>query len=409
MIMILLVSVALYGLFCGWLPAAALVLCAFACFLAARKVRNNKPLLILSVSGIAGVMLLSRLSRYASFRSLSLFAVFGLSYFGLQMISYLVDCYRGKTEAERNPLTVMAYVLYFPLMYVGPINRFGDIRNSLEKYQGTLRDNIYDGLYRISWGLFKKYLVASRLAALFEPLISERVRGISVLAVLTAYSVQLYCDFSGGTDMVIGISRILGIEVSENFDNPFSAESIREFWRRWHMTLGSFLRDYVYIPLGGNRKGRLRRYLNTVITFTVSGLWHGINYLLWGLLHGLLAGSDWKIENRFLARTVNFLLVSLLWCFFVYPDTVTALKMLVSVFTSFNLQPLIALLKDNVVMLALVGVLITVLFVKESSAKGKTLPDEWKFAVACALVLLTAALGAYGVGYEVSDFIYSRF
>ncbi|MBO4537764.1 MAG: MBOAT family protein, partial [Erysipelotrichaceae bacterium] len=374
---------------------------AAACFLAALRIRGNKPLLILSVGAIITVMLLSRLSRYKAFSGLSLFALFGLSYFGLQAISYLVDCYRGKTAASRDILLVMAYVLFFPLMYVGPINRFEQLKDSLEDYQGNLRENIPAGLYRISWGLFKKFLLASRLAVLAEPLISERVTGLPVLVILLAYSIQLYCDFSGGVDMVIGISRIMGVELSENFDHPFAAQSIREFWRRWHISLGAWFRDYVYIPLGGNRKGKLRRYVNTVITFTVSGLWHGANYLLWGLLHGLLAGSDWKLKNRFLARAVNFLLVSLLWCFFVYPDTLSALKMAGSILTSFNLQPLIELLAGHLRELMIITGGVILLFLAESRQKQPA--DEWKFAAACGLILLTAALGAYGVGYEVTD------
>ena len=189
-------------------------------------------------------------------------------------------------------------------------------------------------------------MIASRLGVIVSAVSADpdRYDGAFALAAMLLYAVQLYADFSGGIDIVLGVSRMLGIRMSENFDAPYFSQSVSEFWRRWHMTLGTWLREYVYIPLGGSRRGRLRKFRNTMAVFLVSGIWHGGGYLLWGLIHGILVflGDSFKTKSKLLNRALSFLLVSLLWSFFIWPDTADALRMAGSVFTVFNYNVLFA-------------------------------------------------------------------
>lgn len=219
--------------------------------------------------------------------------------------------------------------------------------------------------------------------------------------------------------MVLGISGILGVPLSENFDVPYFAESFQEFWRRWHMTLGGWLRDYVYIPLGGNRKGKLRKLLNLVVTFLVSGLWHGAHYLLWGALNGLFVACGEKLKTKWktLNRILMFLAVSFLWSFFVWPDTVTALKMVASVFTQFNGAAFVAgigelgLTGGDWIVLAVAALVLWCcdVFRKRLAAWYGSLPAAAKTALICSLGLLVLVFGMYGIGFDAQAFIYSSF
>ena len=219
--------------------------------------------------------------------------------------------------------------------------------------------------------------------------------------------------------MVLGISGILGVPLSENFDRPYFAESFREFWRRWHMTLGGWLREYVYIPLGGNRKGKLRKVINSVVTFLVSGLWHGAHYLLWGALNGLFVslGDRCKTRWKTLNRIGMFLAVSLLWSFFVWTDTLTALKMVFSVVTDFNFGAFAAGISELGLTggdWLVLGVATAVLWLgdlmREKLIEGyKNLCPAGKTAVICGLGLLVLVFGMYGIGFDAQAFIYSSF
>ena len=233
------------------------------------------------------------------------------------------------------------------------------------------------------------------------------------------YSIQLYADFSGGIDMVLGVSRMLGIRLSENFRSPYLSESIAEFWRRWHITLGAWFRKYVYIPLGGSRKGALRKALNTMAVFLVSGIWHGIEYLLWGIGHGIgvLFGTKLQTKSKLLNRLGTTLVVSLLWSFFIWPTAAISTKMLLSLFTTFNYGAFFAgigslglTLGDWIVL----AVAVTVLTVYDGWAdKWLTLWNKlrpWqKTAVICVLALTIVLFGMYGIGFNAESFIYSRF
>lgn len=207
--------------------------------------------------------------------------------------------------------------------------------------------------------------------------------------------------------------------MSENFDAPYFSQSVSEFWRRWHMTLGGWLREYVYIPLGGSQKGKLRRFLNIMVTFLVSGIWHGGGYLLWGLLHGILVffGDKFKTKSRTLNHIVTFLLVSFLWSFFIWPDTVTVLRMSGSIFTVSNYNGLfegisgMGLAVGDWIVLGVACLLLWLYDWKSRCLKEKfcTFSPATKVGVICLLTLTVLTFGMYGIGFSVSEFIYSGF
>ena len=347
--------------------------------------------------------------------------VLGISYFTLKIISYNVDVYRGKYPAERNFFRYSMYVTYLPQIYQGPIERY-DIfaANAFEKRNITW-EGISSGALRVLWGLFKKLTIAARAGVIVSAIAAapEKYKGAFALLAMVLYSVQLYADFSGGIDMVIGLSRMLGIGVSENFNVPYASESFQEFWRRWHMTLGSWLREYVYIPLGGNRKGKLRKWINTIVTFLVSGLWHGGAYILWGLFNGIFVSLGEKCKTRWkqLNRMVTFLLVSVLWAFFVWPDGMTALRMMGSLVTTFNYGDLV----EQIGQLGLNGGEWGVFLGATAGLwlwdfRGEPLHRKWhdlgpagRLALMGGLGLVILIFGMYGIGFDAQAFIYSKF
>ena len=291
-VLIFFVGLAVYA---GYgLAGFAYLMCAvLISYGAGRLMTRYRWMLWVSLIFHGGVLALMKLQPLTG---MELPVVLGISYFTLKIISYNVDVYRGKYPAERNLFRYSMYVTYLPQIYLGPIERY-DIfaANAFEKRNITWED-ISSGALRVLWGLFKKLAIAARAGVIVSAIAAspEKYKGAFALLAMVLYSVQLYADFSGGIDMVIGLSRMLGIGVSENFDVPYASESFQEFWRRWHMTLGSWLREYVYIPLGGNRKGKLRKWSNTIVTFLVSGLWHGGAYILWGLFNGIFVSLGEK-------------------------------------------------------------------------------------------------------------------
>lgn len=220
----------------------------------------------------------------------------GISFYTFQIISYYVDVYRGDVQAEHNFVDFAAYVTMFPQLIAGPIVRFSSIQKELKQRESTC-EKISDGAGRFVCGLCKKVLIADNLGILVSYL--EKVKeGYWILAV--AYMLQLYYDFSGYSDMAIGLGKMLGFTFPENFDHPFISKSITEFWRRWHMTLGGWLRDYVYIPLGGSRVSVPRWCFHMFVVWFLSGLWHGAgwNFVLWGLYFGVLLTVE-KLITKF--------------------------------------------------------------------------------------------------------------
>jgi len=356
------------------------------------------------------------------FRLISFFpAPLGISYFTLQIISYNVDIWRGKCQPEKSFFRYLLCVAYLPRLFLGPIERQTQMSRALFEERRITWDGLSSGAARALWGLAKKLIVASRAGVVVSAISAapDTYRGSFALAAMLLYSVQIYADFSGGIDIVLGVSRMLGIRLSENFRTPYFSQTIQEFWRRWHITLSSWLRDYVYIPLGGNRKGKIRKTVNAVITFLVSGLWHGTNYLLWGLIHGLLAalGDRCKTKWKLLNQVITFLLVSLTWSFFVWPDTGTALKMLGSLVTVFNYGALLSgigelgLVAGEWIVLIAAAAALWCCDAMQERIRGffDRLRPAGRVAVAGTLILTILIFGMYGIGFDAEAFIYSKF
>ena len=207
-------------------------------------------------------------------------------------MGYMFDVYRRKTEPERHWGTFATFIVFFPQLVAGPIERAGEMLPQLHHYKNFEYKRATSGLKLMAWGLFKKVVVADRLATLVDPVYANPgVVSAPMLVLATlAFGYQIYCDFSGYTDIAIGSAEVMGITLRPNFRAPYHAASLHEFWTRWHMSLSTWFRDYVYIPLGGNRVSAARWAFNILVVFALSGIWHGANwtFVLWGLYHGLL-------------------------------------------------------------------------------------------------------------------------
>jgi len=215
----------------------------------------------------------------------------GLSFHTFQSLSYVIEVYAGRQKAEWNFITYATYVMFFPQLVAGPIERPQNLLHQFYERHEFDYDRVTSGLKRIAWGLFKKIVVADRLALYVNDVYAapRNYNGLQLSIATFFFAYQIYCDFSGYSDIAIGSARILGFELMENFNTPYYSRSIAEFWRRWHISLSTWFRDYVYRPLGGNRLGQARVAFNLLVTFLVSGLWHGANwtYVVWGLLNGV--------------------------------------------------------------------------------------------------------------------------
>lgn len=263
----------------------------------------------------------------------------GISFYTFHHISYVVDIYRGERPAQRNPVSFATYISMFPQLVAGPIVRYREIADQLPQLRSHRLDDIAAGFPRFALGLTKKVVIADSLApvvdACFATPADQMTTTIAWLGAI-AYTLQLYFDFSGYSDMAIGLGRMLGFKLPENFARPYSSATITEFWRRWHMSLSRWFRDYVYIPLGGNRNGAANTYRNLWIVFALVGLWHGANwtFLVWGLYHGSILVIErrfgWGIAaaepGRWAARRVlTMLIVVFGWVLFRSPNLSTAL------------------------------------------------------------------------------------
>lgn len=231
----------------------------------------------------------------------------GISFYTFQTMSYSIDVYRGEVKTEHHFLDFMAYVSMFPQLIAGPIVRYSTINEELHNRVINF-ETFSNGMYRFLIGLFKKVMIANSVGALFTGVSASNVENQSALTLwvaILAFSLQIYFDFSGYTDMAIGIGRMLGFTFPENFKYPYQAETISEFWRRWHMSLTTWFRDYVYIPLGGSRRGTIRTIINIVVVWALTGIWHGAewNFMLWGVYFGILLIIEKFILKNLLTKT----------------------------------------------------------------------------------------------------------
>lgn len=288
----------------------------------------------------------------------------GISFYTFQTLSYSIDVYRGNIKAERNFFYYALFVSFFPQLVAGPIERPDNLLPQLHAEHKFNADDLYLGAKRMMAGFFKKIVVADTVAVYVNAVYNNpsETSTLSIVIATILFAVQIYCDFSGYTDIAIGCARVMGYRLMQNFNRPYSAENIRDFWARWHISLSSWFKDYLYIPLGGNRKGYVRWLVNLFIVFLVSGLWHGAEwtFLLWGLLHGIYrvvgalthkAREKWYASLgidtatrpvRAFRTAVTFALVCFAWIFFRANNTADLLLILQRLFTTFGTSTFIA-------------------------------------------------------------------
>jgi alginate O-acetyltransferase complex protein AlgI len=267
----------------------------------------------------------------------------GISFFTFQAISYIIDIYYKKILPPKSLIDFGTYLASFPQLIAGPIVRFSHIQSYLRNRHHS-PDEVFEGLYRFCLGLGKKIIIADNIGRICDSIFklsqNEMTSSVAWLGII-CYTLQIYYDFSGYSDMAIGLGRIMGFKFPENFIQPYRSQNITEFWRRWHMTLTTWFRDYLYIPCGGNRKGELRTYLNLFLVFVLCGLWHGAAslFIFWGLYHGVLLVTERILNDRFNFRpsgntgmVLTFFLIMIGWVFFRSNDLGHALEFLSTMF-----------------------------------------------------------------------------
>ena len=232
----------------------------------------------------------------------AIIAPVGISFFTLEAIGYIVDVYKGKVEAEKDFFKYALFIVFFPKVMSGPIERSTNLLKQIHYGVVFNYERVRHGFLLVLWGSFIKLLIANRLAVIVDAAFDNYhdQTGFTMMVAVIIYGIQLYLDFAGYSYMAIGLAATFGYTLTDNFTQPYFARNIRDFWKRWHISLSSWLRDYVYIPLGGSRKGNFRRYVNLLLTFIVSGFWHGtgIHYVIWGLIHGVYQVSSLIIQKR---------------------------------------------------------------------------------------------------------------
>ena len=381
----------------------------------------------------------------------------GISFYIFQTMGYLIDVYRGKTEVERNLLRLALFVSFFPQLVQGPISRHSDLSSELYRSHAfDLRGFTY-GMERILWGYFKKLVIADRILIAMQTLLGspDEYRGAYVFFLILIYSVQIYADFTGGIDITIGIAQALGIRLAENFNRPFSSKSTKEYWRRWHITMGSWFTDYVFYPmsvckpmmklsrwsrktLGNNVGKRVPVYLATIVTWYLTGLWHGAgwNFIVWGLLNCLVILVSQELEplyERFRTRFPRltgswgygkfmalrtFLLMGLIRSLDCYRDVATTFRMWGSMLTEWNLPSALSgmsdlglAMKDYIIIGLGCLLMATVSSLSAKRSVRERLYDRpvLSWILMGALLLTVLLFGAYSIGYDASQFIYNQF
>jgi D-alanyl-lipoteichoic acid acyltransferase DltB (MBOAT superfamily) len=314
--------------------------------------KARKRLLLISLFANVGILAFFKYFGFANQTLIDFFALFGkefkyydlgiilpigLSFHTFQSMSYTIEVYRGQQKAEKHLGYFANYVLFFPQMVAGPIERYATLGEELRKTQTLNYQNLSAGFRLVLLGFVVKMVIADQLAPFVNQVYANPTayNQLQIVAALVFFAFQIYADFFGYSLIAQGSARLLGIHIMDNFKTPYFAKSVGEFWRRWHISLSTWFRDYLYIPLGGNRVSTWRWALNTLFVFGISGLWHGANwtFIIWGLLHGLFLLTE-KPLKRYANTLSTFVLVCFAWVFFRAPDFTTALQILKGVYTS---------------------------------------------------------------------------
>ncbi|MDR5586996.1 MBOAT family O-acyltransferase [Clostridium aquiflavi] len=365
----------------------------------------------------------------------------GISFYTFQALSYTVDVYRGDIKAEKNLGKYALFVSFFPQLVAGPIEKSKKLLPQFNEVYEFDYYRVKNGLIKMLWGFFKKIFIADRLAILVNTVYNapNEYFGFQFIIATLFFTFEIYCDFSSYSDIAIGSAQVMGFELSENFKQPYLAKSIKDFWKRWHITLSSWFRDYLYIPLGGNRKGKFRTYLNIMSVFLASGLWHGasLNFVIWGTLHGIyqvigdiIKPIKNKIIHKYNIRTdifsfklsqilITFILVNFAWIFF-RANSFSDIKIILNNLFVYNPwvlsdQSLYNLgLSSYEFIMAIIGIVI-VIFMDNLQEKENlieifsTQNFVFRGAMYISVIIIICIFGVYGSGYSAQQFIYFQF
>ena len=377
----------------------------------------------------------------ADYVTLNILLPVGISFYTFQALSYTIDVYQGKIKATHDIVAFFAYISFFPQLVAGPIERATHLLPQFLRPRNFDCDLALDGIRQMLWGFFKKVVVADNCALFVNGVFEnyQTLDGSTLFLGAFFFTIQIYGDFSGYSDIAIGCARLFGIDLMQNFKYPYFSRDIAEFWRRWHISLSSWLRDYVYIPLGGNRRGRIAKFINLTVVFAVSGVWHGTGwkFLVWGLLHAfyqiageltaplkkrmytLLRLPEDSFARRLLQTLGTFLWVMLAWIIFRAESLESALMMIRSMFTVYNPW---TLFDGSLFTLGLEGKEFFILLLSVMTLWGvetwqeKRCIRDWileqhlivRWGIYLAGICLIWIYGTYGFGFG-QDFIYGRF
>ena len=367
----------------------------------------------------------------------------GLSFYSLQIIAYLIDVSKGRIDCQKNPLKYTLFISFFPQIIQGPILRYQQMEDQLLQGHRYDSNSFMKGIQLIIWGFFLKFMIANKASIIVDTVFNSdsAYRGLYVLIAGILYSFQLYADFQSCVCLSQGAAQLFGISLIDNFDHPYFSVSIKDFWRRWHISLSSWLRDYIYIPLGGSHRGQFQRYVNLVITFAVSGIWHGVawKYLFWGFMHaayqivGDLTNSiQKKIYSLFfiswesklcivIRRFITFCFVMFAWVIFRANNLKSGIRMILSMVTLHNSWILfdnslfrLGLNQKECEVLCLS--LLILLMISTLQEKGIII-REWfnrqcmivRWGIYLCVICGIWVFGTYGYGFDANDFIYGGF
>ncbi|MCQ2112367.1 MAG: MBOAT family protein [Bacteroidaceae bacterium] len=429
-----------YALYIQWKPVYALVLLGVTAvtYIGARiiEVKNaygkQKYLLSIAlclaalpllafkyydfVSGQLNV-LLDTLSVEWSLPGLNLALPLGISFFTLQAISYLYDVYKQKIPAEHNWWHYMLFVSFFPQIASGPISKASELLPQIKSQRHFDYSQAVQGLKWLLWGMFLKVVVADSIGLQVDVIYQSYSShsGLALLITSIYYIIQIYCDFAGYSYMALGVGQTMGFELINNFQRPYFSVSVTEFWRRWHISLSRWLKDYIFIPLGGSRCGKLRNYLNIIITFVISGIWHGANwtFIIWGLIHGAVQVFEKMFDCRtyeghnhlvrILRIVTTFMVFDLSMIFFRMPSLDDAINVYGKLFTDFTFEPFVWTYCSMLVLIVFFKDLMDELDIKQLRLlHSKYTIVRWITYV--VLISFIAISGVYG-----GQFIYSGF
>lgn len=400
-----------------------------------RKLWNNG---ILLGGGISCILFLCVMKEtVCSFPNMIL--PIGISFYSLQAIGYLLDIYRGKMPAEKNYLHYFVFLSFFPTIQSGPIEKAQDFLPQLKIAHKFDYDGVKNGLLLMLWGYFEKLAVADMAGVIVNGVYSdyEVYSGWTIVLATIIYAFQLYADFDGYSNIAAGAAQVLGYDLVHNFKYPYFSTSVKEFWQHWHISLSAWLKEYIYIPLGGNRRGN--KYMNIIITFAFSGLWHGVglHYLLWGILHGAYQSAEGIIKKfckvkrnvtnmfhvlwKFVRMLAVFFVVDFAWLFFRAPDTTTAFCMIEKIYKGLReyngilsecMKTGITRLQIFFLLFGLICMFIVdVIHIRKGRVRSKIahFPIVIRWGIYYGVIFILITIMIANMGIDASNFIYEQF